>query len=166
MKYHWIVSVRVRKQTPPRLPQVFQFHAEPLFFLTFCTLHRRPILARASVAEAIDRYGQIGEATGKAAIGRFVIMPDHLHLFVRIGPAMRLGIWVRGLKRAISAALAAEGLQEKSLWQPGFFDHLLRKAESYLGKWNYVSQNPVRARLVSDGDLWPFQGEVTRIDRP
>jgi len=51
------------------------------------------------------------------------------------------------------------------LWQPGFFDHLLRNDESYAQKWEYVRQNPVRAGLVKFTEDWPYQGEVVRIDR-
>ena len=54
--------------------------------------------------------------------------------------------WVNGLKRAISVALGAT--KKRQLWQPGFFDHLLRNDESYSQKWEYVRENPVRAGLV------------------
>jgi len=40
-------------------------------------------------------------------------------------------------------------------WQPGFFDHVLRNDESYGQKWEYVQENPVRARLVQWPDQWP-----------
>ena len=45
-------------------------------------------------------------------------------------------------------------------WQKEFFDHLLRSDESHAQKWDYVRDNPVRARLVSDPDEWPYQGEI------
>jgi hypothetical protein len=51
------------------------------------------------------------------------------------------------------------------IWQPGFFDHLLRGSESYHEKWRYVRENPVRAGLVSCAEDWPYQGEIVRIDR-
>ncbi|MBA2272073.1 MAG: transposase [Chthoniobacterales bacterium] len=35
------------------------------------------------------------------AVGRYVIMPDHLHLFVRGGPEFVLSDWIKGLKRSI-----------------------------------------------------------------
>jgi hypothetical protein len=49
---------------------------------------------------------------------------------------------------------------EAPFWQKEFFDHLLRSDESYSEKWNYVKNNPVRAGLVADADLWPFTGHV------
>jgi putative transposase len=51
------------------------------------------------------------------------------------------------------------------LWQPGFFDHVLRNDESYAQKWEYIRDNPVRAGLVAEWHQWPYQGEIVLIDR-
>jgi REP-associated tyrosine transposase len=61
------------------------------------------------------------------------IMRDHMHLFVRGGDEFKLAQWVNGLKRAISVAIGAT--KKRPLWQPGFFDHVLRNDESYSQKW-------------------------------
>ena len=87
-------------------------------------------------------------------------MPDHVHLFVRSDGSLALSTWVGGLKRAISVAVA-----KQRLWQPGFFDHVIRSTESYAEKWNYVRENPVRAGLVDYAANWPYQGEIVVIDR-
>jgi len=94
-------------------------------------------------------------------------MPDHIHCFVRVDGAIRLGLWVRGLKRALSAAMNSSGRDgyPGRIWQPGFFDHVLRNSDSYGEKWRYVRDNPVRAGLVRGWDEWPYQGEIVRIDR-
>jgi len=97
------------------------------------------------------------------AVGRYVIMPDHLHFFVRGDQRFILSKWVKGLKRAIMDAFPRE--QRRSFWQPGFFDHLLRNDESYAQKWEYVRQNPVRAGLAESAEDWPYQGEIVYIDR-
>ena len=89
-------------------------------------------------------------------------MPDHIHLFVTGGPDFLLSQWVGGLKRAIAVRV---GCHAGELWQPGFFDHVLRSEESYVQKWEYVVQNPVRADLVKELQKWPYQGEVVVIDR-
>ncbi len=99
----------------------------------------------------------------KAFIGRYVIMPDHIHVFVRGGNGFDLGRWVGGLKRMISDSLQ-EGGQPGEHWQPGFFDHILRNTESYEQKWNYVRHNPVRAGLVERTEDWPYQGESVRLE--
>ena len=90
-------------------------------------------------------------------------MPDHMHFFVRGGDDFKLTQWVNGLKRAISVALGAT--KKRPLWQPGFFDHVLRNDESYSQKWEYMRENPVRAGLVPRADDWQYQGELVFIDR-
>ena len=149
------------KDKPPRLDFVFQSYDPPLYFLTFCTMHKRPALADAVVHQALVEYAERGAREGRAAVGRYVIMPDHVHLFVRLNTETTLGLWVRGLKRAISSRLA----DAESLWQPGFFDHVVRHSESYSEKWAYVAANPVRAGLVDHESKWPYQGEIVRIDQ-
>lgn len=52
---------------------------------------------------------------------------------------------------------------EPPIWQVDTFDHILRSAESYAEKWNYVRENPVRAALVAKSDDWPWQGEIQRL---
>jgi len=91
-------------------------------------------------------YGTRAIKEFNVAVGRYVIMPDHLHFFVRGDQSFVLGNWGKGLKRAILEAFP--GQSKASFWQPGFFDHLLRNDESYAQKWAYVRQNPVRAGLV------------------
>jgi hypothetical protein len=75
--------------------------------------------------------------------GRYVPVPDHLHLFVSVDK-ISLSDWVKSLKNALSKTLRTAA-QEGSHWQKGFFDHLLRSGESYSQKWDYVRENPVRA---------------------
>jgi REP element-mobilizing transposase RayT len=83
-------------------------------------------------------------------------------MFARGDANFLLSRWMGGLKRAIAVTL---GCRSRELWQPGFFDHVLRSDESYADKWNYVRENPVRAGLVRDASEWPYQGEIVVIDR-
>jgi putative transposase len=94
------------------------------------------------------------------ATGRYVIMPDHVHLFARGGREYPLTQWMRLLKRSLSAGIATAPPH----WQKGFFDHLIRHSESYSEKWEYVRQNPAHAGLVEDPKEWPWQGEVVRLE--
>jgi len=163
---------RKLKGTPPRLPVLFQRFDAPLYFVTFNTWLKRPLLAHDSVRAAFCAYAQRG-LEFNVATGRYVLMPDHLHVFVRIGRDMTLRRWESGLKKCLGKVLLASGhapttipgSRLKSYWQPGFFDHLMRSDESYAEKWDYVWRNPVRAKLVARPEDWPYQGEVHIIDR-
>lgn len=126
----------VIKRRPPRLPQIFRSYAAPLFFVTICTLHRRNIPSLEGAHYALLFYGTRGTSEFNVALGRYVIMPDHLHLFVRGDQSFVLATWVKGLKRAISKGFPTKF--QTSFWQPGFFDHLLRNDESCAQKWEGI----------------------------
>jgi putative transposase len=144
---------------PPQLHQVFQQYDPPLYFVTFNTHNRRKLLANSHVQNALVNFANEGKARG-IGVGRYVIMPDHVHLFVRGSLDFSLRQWVRILKRVLSKAFSCAPPH----WQEGFFDHLIRHSESYAEKWEYVRQNPVRACLVQDPDDWPWQGEIVRLE--
>jgi REP element-mobilizing transposase RayT len=144
------------KGRPPRLGQVFQTYDPPLYFITICAIYRQKIDDLNASHRAFESYVRRARDEFDVAVGGYVLMPDHLHLFVRGGHDFNLAQWVNGLKRAISVALGAT--KKSPLWQPGFFDHVLRNDESYSQKWEYVRANPVRAGLVPCADDWPYQG--------
>ena len=126
-------------------------------------MHRHKIRDLGTAQRAFDCYVRRGRAEFGVAVGQYVMMPDHVHFFVRGSDDFNLARWVNGLKRAMSVALGAT--KKRPLWQPGFFDHVLRNDESYCQKWEYVRENPVRAGLVSRADDWPYFGEFVVIDR-
>jgi len=146
------------KDRPRRLDLIYI--NQPPYFVTFATRDRGSIPSLHRAQLAFERYGHRGIGKFSVALGRYVIMPDHVHLFVRGGPDLTLSSWIGGLKRTMSVAV-----KSPRLWQPGFFDHILRSDESYTEKWNYVGDNPVRLGLVETADNWPYHGEIVVIDR-
>ena len=147
---------------PLRLSRIFD-HLWPFYFVTFNTIDRRPLLAQPEVHEALLQYCQ--KASEKnICVGRYVLMPDHVHLFVVLPEQeVTLSSWVHGLKVVLGKRLTEIG-HLKPHWQQGFFDHLMRNADSYSEKWEYVRQNPVRAGLCDRPDAWLYQGEVERLE--
>jgi putative transposase len=134
----------------------------PVYFLTICTRARCAVLANPGIHEAFRNFADAAQKH-RVHAGRYVMMPDHLHLFAAFTPASPpLAEWVKGLKRAIAEELKRTG-RPSPCWQKGFFDHLLRSEESYRQKWRYVRDNPVRAGLVARSEDWPYQGEIQRL---
>src|SRR5262249_765121 len=89
---------------PPRLDRVFQHYDLPLYFVTFNTHKRQKVLGNAHVHAALIRFAHEGEVRG-TLLGRYVIMPDHVHLFVRGNLDFSLRQWMRMLKRVLSSAI-------------------------------------------------------------
>ena len=111
------------KRRPQRLDLIYS--SEPVYFVTFCTRDCQPIPDLGKAQTALEAYAQPGTKEFGAALGRYVIMPDHIHLFVSGDADFVLSKWVAGLKRAISKAVGSRG----ESWQPTFVDHILRSDE-------------------------------------
>jgi putative transposase len=150
------------ERRPPRLGRTYA--TNPLYFVTFCTHERQQFLAKDEVHTAFVLFAKRAEDNFNVAVGRYVIMPDHVHLFVRGDYNFRLGPWIGALKQALAKA-ATLSRAKGQIWEEGFFDHVLRSNESYSQKWNYVRENPVRAGLVKSAADWAYQGEIVCIDR-
>ena len=142
-----------------RLDRVF-VHS-PIYFITACSVDRRPILDCEPVHDAF-RIFCLNSPQHGAWIGRYVLMPDHLHLFVSVDE-ISLSNWVKSLKNTLSKTLSSLGCDAPH-WQKGFFDHSLRSGESYSQKWDYVRENPVRAGLVESAEDWPYAGEIHDLE--
>ena len=155
-------------QVPPSLDRLFP--SNPVFFVTACTHRRRALLASDVVHTSFVRFSRRAYDEHGIAVGRYVIMPDHIHLFVCGTDDFELGRWMGMLKQCLEKALAVTASPtgrrlQKTIWQRRFFDHVLRSEESYAQKWKYVRDNPLRAGLVENSEDWPYAGEIIAIDR-
>ena len=103
------------KDRPGRLRLLYI--SQPIFFVTFCTRNRRPFPSLSDAQAVLEDYAKRGRQKFAISVGRYVIMPDHVHLFVSGRQDFELSRWVGGLKRKISVVANLAG----QLWQPGFF---------------------------------------------
>jgi putative transposase len=147
---------------PLRLEQLFT-QLRPFYFLTFNTSNRTRVLTHPEIHHKFRVFCQRAHQQHDVAVGRYVLMPDHMHLFVAFPPTgITLPKWVQALRSVLGKELLRLGFQ-KPHWQEGFFDHVLRSADSYSEKWEYVRMNPVRAGLCTKSEDWPYQGEIVSI---
>lgn len=143
-----------------RLHRLEQLYVQnPIYFVTCCTDSRKSLLAGDNIHAAFCFFAKKG-LERNIFVGRYVLMPDHFHLFVKFStPEQNLSDWIKILKNSLSKTLRENG-QSAPHWQKGFFDHVLRSTESYSEKWLYIVENPVRAGLVKTWQDWPYQGEI------
>jgi putative transposase len=84
-------------------------------------------------------------------------MPDHVHLLVEgRGEQADACRFVHQAKQR-SGYLFAQRYHTR-LWQPSFYDHVLRDDEAALSVARYIVENPVRAELVESPTEYPFLG--------
>ena len=154
--------------TTPRLPQrhrpahpavVERLDRPTIVFVTVCTANRKAILANEACAATILNAWRRADSW---LVGRYVIMPDHVHLFCApTATAVPLQRWVQFWKSCSSRAWPQPS--DHPIWQRDFWDRQLRGEDSYAEKWEYVHANPVRHGLAPTPDAWPYAGEINVI---
>ncbi|HBI43604.1 MAG TPA: hypothetical protein DDY78_12260 [Planctomycetales bacterium] len=136
----------------------------PVYFITACTLGRTDRLANEDFHAIALEVWRNCETLYGWAVGRYVLMPDHVHFFTCDARGERTLSYAVGRWKEWTAKYCAQRLGfAMPLWQPEFFDHVLRSSENYGQKWDYVRDNPVRAGLVAAAEDWKFQGEIRDI---
>ena len=149
------------RKKPPRYTQ-----DSSIYFLTFCTFKRRPLLHLETVPELLIESLMFYQARVKRLIA-YTIMPDHIHAMVEVDEARSLSVFLRDFKkytsRAIKNRLEERGFLESGktnrfklserVWQPGTMDHCIRNSSrnsdfenhlSYLfsNSWKHLSIPP------------------------
>ena len=149
----------VDRKNPIHLPVIEKHNRSVIVYVTACAAKRRKVLASSTTHEAIV------DAWSKAStwlVGRYVILPDHLHFFCAPNgiDAPSLERWMRFRKSRVTASI---GKRSGELWQRDHWDRQLRRGQSYDEKWEYVRNNPVRHGYVNNPDDWPYQGELHEL---
>ena len=155
MSIEHTVNLPLRRR-PIHLPVIGGYNRSVIIFLTICTKDRQPLLANPTTHRSLDHTWTLAQHW---LVGRYVIMPDHIHLFCAPGtnPCPSLPSWVAYWKRQ------AAFFTGRTFWQKNFWDTQLRGTESYDRKWDYVRNNPVRAGLVRCAGDWSYQGELNSL---
>lgn len=135
------------------------------YFVTICTQGRRCVLSEISslvgpdaligphaaltlteIGQIVEGYIQSTEAAYETVkIEHYVIMPNHIHLLVRLtnGGPMRasgptLSTVVKALKGLVTRKLGYK------IWQNGYHEHIIRDDNDFLNHWQYIDNNPAR----------------------
>ena len=137
----------------------------PVYFITACAWTREPVFANAAAHTILRKhFARMAEVDGWS-VGRYVVMPDHVHFFCAPAPGADLLSDAVGAFKSTSARTNKRELgHDGPVWQPEFFDHLLRSPQGHESKWRYVLENPVRAGLAERAGDWPYAGEIMPLE--
>jgi REP element-mobilizing transposase RayT len=90
----------------------------------------------------------------KYDIRAWCVMPNHVHVVTRPRPGHELSSVLHSWKSYTSNQINKRRGRKGTLWQPEYYDHLLRDAEDFDHAIRYVLANPGAAGLVD----WPWCG--------
>ena len=140
----------------PRLKH-YDYSQNGCYFLTICTKGKACLLGKV-VADSqgfptvslspmgetvLSVITEMSRHDSGFQIDNYIIMPNHLHLLLTLDDSGGQGIGrptvmslVHYLKRTVTKQLG------HSIWQPSFYEHVVRNRESYLEMHNYITGNP------------------------
>ena len=167
----------VRKEELPqrkvnRIGQ-YDYSQNGAYFITICTRDRERVLSDivGDDAHIVPKpYGEIAEKyiRNVPEIEKFVIMPDHIHMLLRIdlvGEAFRLPEYGTGdpsptlgnivgwyKYQATKQINLLQNTPGNQLFQRSYYDHVIRNAQDYKEVWEYIENNPLARQMKKGKD--------------
>jgi len=135
----------------------YDYSAPGGYFITICTKERKQVFWRVGASCARPALSEAGKAVSEellrlsnayptVRLDKVAIMPNHVHMILVIGPgeggraqlAPTVSRVVQQFKGAVTKRVGI------SLWQKGFYDHIIRNEADYLRIWEYIDANPAK----------------------
>ncbi len=125
-----------------------------IFFIT-ARLGRGVASLSPSERDVVLEYIAAERAAGTFQLFAYVVMPDHLHLLIApLHAGLQDGM--HRLKMRTGRRIRTMRGEHGPLWQPRYFDFILRRVRDFWDKLQYIHQNPVEANLVVTPEEWPW----------
>ena len=154
------------RKKPNRLPD-YDYSQNGAYFITICTKDRKHLLSRIAVGTSIARppavqLTRIGQLTETAILAipdrypgvfvdHYVIMPNHVHLILRLDAGNGRPMVVPTVGRILQQMKGWVTKQaNQPVWQNRYYDHVIRDDYDYLIKYQYIDENPENWLLRKD----------------
>jgi putative transposase len=129
------------------------------FFVTSKTSMGQRLLQSDRAARLLVDVLRSHVAAGRFVVHDFVVMPDHFHALISVGPNMTIEKAMQFIKGGFSYRMKKELGYPAEVWQRGFSEITVKGEESLRNHREYIAQNPRRAGLVQEGEdfAWCFE---------
>lgn len=140
----------------PRLRN-FDYIGYAAYSITICCNFKHNYFESDTVVqECIKILKDVSEEYG-FRVYLWTFMPGHLHLSV-VGDSANANLrkMIKGFKQKCGFWFKKE--YNKQLFQPGYYDHIIRKEEGIENVMRYIANNPVRKGLCENYGDYKFTG--------
>jgi putative transposase len=129
------------------------------YHVTSVTANRRSLFQVEATAELFLSVLQTQRQKLRMKIHAFVVMPDHVHLLLTPAEDVSLEKAVQFIKGGFSFLLK----NKLEVWERGYNQTQTLSAEKFAACRKYVEMNPVRRRMVSSPEEFPYSS-ASRVD--
>jgi REP element-mobilizing transposase RayT len=122
--------------------------------------HGSCVLASNAVAEVVHATWRrfAGE---RYDLGPWVIMPNHVHVLIRVNPGHTLSVIVGSWKSYTAKRILTLTGRSGPLWWPDYWDRYIRDLRHWEAARIYIEQNPVAAGLIESSTTWRWSSAWT-----
>jgi putative transposase len=129
------------------------------YFFTVVTANRWPCFDNADNVRLLGDALQCTRSSHPFDSLAIVVMPDHLHCLWKLMPDdADFSLRWQLVKKRFTANLSAASphTSRRTIWQPRFWEHLIRDAEDFGRHLDYLHYNPVKHGLAATPSAWPY----------
>jgi len=121
------------------------------YFITTVTANRRRLFQVEQNAVLLIDVLQGQRAKNRLQLHAFVVMPDHAHLLLTPAPEISLEKAMQYIKGNFSFRLKSN----LDVWERSYDSRRIIDAHDFATRATYIHQNPIRANLTSQPELYP-----------
>jgi len=142
-----------------RLPPENYLGRQTYFVTIYCD-HQAPYVAEKTTAHHVLSLLLECAASHSYRLHAYCLMPDHLHILAE-GAHDRCNLleFIRLFKQR--TAFQFRKSHRVALWESSYYDHILRPADQIEDVACYIWWNPVRKRLSTSPQEFPYSGSQT-----
>ncbi|MBR4291439.1 MAG: transposase [Oscillospiraceae bacterium] len=139
------------KRKPNRILE-FDYSSPNAYFVTICTTGKKKYFWDSE--NQLSEYGKVVKAAienierhySAVSVDHYVVMPNHVHLLLQLNTdvdgrrvaAPTVSTIINQMKGNASRQIG------HSIWQKGFYDHVVRGDADYMEIWKYIEGNPAK----------------------
>lgn len=120
------------------------------YFVTTVIKDRKNFFLDESICSLILQDLEFYRKKYEFLLHAYVIMPDHLHLLLSLKENGNISKLMHDFKSHTAQAINRVLKRRGSLWQEGFYDHVIRDEVDFKKRIDYIHNNPFTSGLVKE----------------
>ena len=141
------------------------FQTCDVVFITMVTANRAPWLADSRAKGLVLEALRETKRTRPFRHFAHVLLPDHMHWLIQCDNGADISHLVRDIKLGVIHRYRSLGLPSRRLWQPRYYDHIIRDERDFKSHMDYIHYNPVKHGHATRPRDYPWSSFHTWVER-